>query len=230
MAVPISMPRYRAIESSEMISAPSLFASSTPTPVLPLAVGPVKNQQLAAGRSVVMINGGRAGTTAGRSAQVERRLSAVRFEHRLGRFSRYGGLSIGPDRPSIVTAARQVEKVDDRVDDSQRILEELMAVIASRRAAAPDDSYTARLLAGGVDTIGRKITEEAAEVVEAAAEPGKEGQEHLVREAADLVYHLLVMLAARERGLADVEAELARRFGISGLEEKASRGNMRGDA
>ncbi len=61
-------------------------------------------------------------------------------------------------------------------------------------------------------------------MIEAAGESGPAGQEHLVREAADLVYHLLVMLALRDVPLADVEAELARRFGISGLDEKESRG------
>jgi phosphoribosyl-ATP pyrophosphohydrolase len=78
-------------------------------------------------------------------------------------------------------------------------------------------------LSGGIPVIGGKVTEEAAEVVEAAGEPGDEGRQHLVREAADLIYHLLVLLAHRDAKLSDVEAELARRFGISGLEEKASR-------
>mgnify|MGYP000497042303 CR=1 FL=1 len=80
------------------------------------------------------------------------------------------------------------------------------------------------MFAGGVPKIGAKITEEAAEVVEAAGEPGSEGQAHLVREAADLLYHLMVLLAHREVRLDEVESELARRFGISGIDEKASRG------
>jgi phosphoribosyl-ATP pyrophosphohydrolase len=99
-----------------------------------------------------------------------------------------------------------------------------MATIEDRKAHPSDKSYTSKLLSGGVSAIGGKITEEAAEVVEAAGEPGVEGRLHLVREAADLVYHLLVMLAHRDTNLAGVEAELARRFGMSGLEEKASRG------
>ncbi|MEX0714182.1 MAG: phosphoribosyl-ATP diphosphatase [Pirellulales bacterium] len=102
-------------------------------------------------------------------------------------------------------------------------MERLMAAILDRKAHPSDRSYTNRLLEGGVDKIGEKIVEEAAEVVEAAAEPGSEGRAHLVREAADLVYHLLVMLAARDAELADVASELARRVGISGLDEKASR-------
>ncbi len=103
------------------------------------------------------------------------------------------------------------------------MLHELMRVIADRRNHPSDQSYTSQLFADGISRIGGKVTEEAAEVVEAAAEAGADGQQHLVAEAADLVYHLMVLLAARDRSIADVEAELARRFGISGLQEKASR-------
>lgn len=98
-----------------------------------------------------------------------------------------------------------------------------MTVVEDRKAHPTEKSYTQRLLSGGVTKIGEKINEEAAEVVEAAAEPGEEGRQHLVREAADLVYHLWVMLAHRDVRLGEVESELARRFGISGLDEKASR-------
>jgi phosphoribosyl-ATP pyrophosphohydrolase len=79
------------------------------------------------------------------------------------------------------------------------------------------------LLAGGVPKIGAKIVEEAAELVEAAGEPGQAGHDHFVREVGDLFYHLLVMLCHKKCTLHDVEAELARRFGVSGIEEKASR-------
>ncbi len=103
------------------------------------------------------------------------------------------------------------------------IITQLMTVIEDRKAAMPENSYTTRLFQGGVSKIGAKITEEAAEVVEAAAEPGEDGRQHLIREAGDLIYHLLVMLGHRDIKLNEVEAELARRFGISGLEEKASR-------
>lgn len=107
-------------------------------------------------------------------------------------------------------------------------MDKLEQTIYQRRARAEDSksnekSYTAQLLAGGIEKIGAKINEEAAEVVEAAGEPGKAGREHTIREAADLLYHLLVMLCSRDIRLADVEAELARREGVSGLEEKASR-------
>ena len=98
-----------------------------------------------------------------------------------------------------------------------------MAVIEDRRVNRPEKSYTTRLFEGGIDKIGQKIIEEAAEVVEAAGEPGDDGRAHTIREAADLVYHLFVLLGHREIALAEVEAELARRFGFSGLDEKASR-------
>jgi len=105
-----------------------------------------------------------------------------------------------------------------------RPLDELQRTIQLRKSAgASEKSYTARLLSSGVAAIGAKVTEESAEVVEAAAEPGEAGRTHLIAEAADLIYHLLVLLAARNVVLGDVEAELARRFGMSGIEEKASR-------
>ena len=105
-----------------------------------------------------------------------------------------------------------------------RPLDQLEQTITERKAAASTDkSYTAKLLAGGVAVIGAKVTEEAAEVAEAAAEPGEEGRQHTIREAGDVIYHLLVLLAARDVRFSEVESELARRFGMSGLEEKASR-------
>jgi phosphoribosyl-ATP pyrophosphohydrolase len=103
------------------------------------------------------------------------------------------------------------------------ILSRLMAIIEDRKANPPPKSYTTTLFAGGVAKIGEKITEEAAEVVGAANESGDEGRKHLIHEAADLVYHLFVMLGYRDIKLLEVEAELARRFGISGLDEKAAR-------
>jgi phosphoribosyl-ATP pyrophosphohydrolase len=98
-----------------------------------------------------------------------------------------------------------------------------MAIIEDRKAHPPPKSYTTSLFAGGVAKIGEKIQEEAAEVVEAAGEPGDDGRSHLIYEAADLVYHLFVLLGYRDIKLAEVEAELARRFGLSGLDEKAAR-------
>jgi phosphoribosyl-ATP pyrophosphohydrolase len=106
---------------------------------------------------------------------------------------------------------------------TESIFTRLMAVIEDRKANPPEKSYTTRLFAGGVPKIGEKVIEEAAEVVEAAGEPGEAGQDHTVREAADVIYHLFVLLAQRDIPLARVEDELARRFGVSGLDEKAAR-------
>lgn len=98
-----------------------------------------------------------------------------------------------------------------------------MGVIEQRKREPSEKSYTNRLLLGGLEKIGVKILEEAAEVVEAACEPGEAGRTHTIREAADVIYHLFVLLGYRNIPLAEVEQELAGRFGISGLEEKASR-------
>ena len=108
-------------------------------------------------------------------------------------------------------------------NQEQHVLAQLMSVIEDRKNNPPAKSYTTTLLAGGVPKIGEKVREEAEEVIEAAGEPGEEGRSHLIREAADLIYHLFVMLGHRDVKLVEVEAELARRFGISGLDEKASR-------
>lgn len=99
-------------------------------------------------------------------------------------------------------------------------LEALERVIASRKGGDADRSYTSRLLAGGVAKIGGKVTEEAGELVQAAAQ---ETDDRVVAEAADLLYHTLVLLAARDVPFTRVEDELARRFGVSGLDEKAAR-------
>ena len=104
------------------------------------------------------------------------------------------------------------------------VLAELMRVIQDRKAHPPARSYTTSLFQGGVPTIGAKLLEEAQEVIEAAeAATDDEGREHLAHEAADLIYHLLVMLGHCEVELSAVESTLAARFGVSGLDEKASR-------
>ena len=99
-------------------------------------------------------------------------------------------------------------------------LEELERVVAARKNDPSARSYTSRLLAGGVPAVSVKVTEEAGELVAAA---DHETDDRVVSEAADLVYHMLVLLAGRGVGLSQVEDELARRFGISGLDEKAAR-------
>jgi phosphoribosyl-ATP pyrophosphohydrolase len=105
------------------------------------------------------------------------------------------------------------------------ILHQLMAVIEDRKANPPPKSYTTSLFQGGVAKIGRKILEESQEVVEAADEPGEEGRAHTIYEAADVTYHLMVLLGHRGIHWREVESELARRFGISGIDEKAARTN-----
>jgi len=104
----------------------------------------------------------------------------------------------------------------------ETVLSELMAVIGDRKTDPPADSYTAKLFAGGVDAIGAKVCEEAAELVEAARRADRAPQD-VVHEAADLIYHLLVRRAHCGVELSQVEAELARRRGTSGLAEKRSR-------
>ena len=100
-------------------------------------------------------------------------------------------------------------------------LERLAATIATRKGADPDGSWTAKLLAKGPEKCAEKFGEEA---VEAIIEAVKGDRARLTAEAADVLYHLLVMLAAREVTLADVLAELERREGTSGIAEKAARG------
>lgn len=99
-------------------------------------------------------------------------------------------------------------------------LTRLDATIGARKAAAPDTSYTAQLLSKGVKKCAEKFGEEAVEAIIAAA---TQDPENLKAEAADVLYHLLVMLHASGLNLADVQAELARREGTSGIAEKAAR-------
>ena len=99
-------------------------------------------------------------------------------------------------------------------------LERLQATIMARRTADPESSWTARLLAQGPEKAAEKFGEEA---VEAIIEAVKGDRDRLTSEAADVLYHLLVMLAARDVTLEDVLAELERREGRSGIEEKAAR-------
>ena len=99
-------------------------------------------------------------------------------------------------------------------------LQRLEKTIAERRAASPDESYVAKLNAKGIEKIAQKLGEEATEAVIAALSGSRDD---LVGESADVLFHLLVLLGAKEIPLADVLAELDRRDGTSGLVEKASR-------
>jgi phosphoribosyl-ATP pyrophosphohydrolase len=100
-------------------------------------------------------------------------------------------------------------------------LENLAATIAARKGTDPETSWTAKLLAKGPEKCAAKFGEEA---VEAIIEAVKGDRTRLTAEAADVLYHLLVMLASRDVTLADVLAELDRREGTSGIAEKEARG------
>ena len=99
-------------------------------------------------------------------------------------------------------------------------LERLAATIAARKGADPESSWTAKLLAKGPEKCAEKFGEEA---IEAIIEAVKGDTAGLTLEAADVLFHLLVMLQSRGVALADVMAELERRQGTSGIAEKASR-------
>lgn len=100
------------------------------------------------------------------------------------------------------------------------VLEQLAEVIASRQNADPESSWTAKLLSKGPEKCAEKFGEEA---VEAIIEAVKGDRERLTAEAADVLYHLLVMLTARDVSLEEVLTELSRRQGLSGIAEKDAR-------
>ena len=100
-------------------------------------------------------------------------------------------------------------------------LSRLTATIAARRGADPETSWVAKLNARGVPVIARKLGEEAVETVIAALSGSRE---ELIGEAADTLFHLLVLLDAKGVSLEEVMAELDRREGTSGIAEKAARG------
>nr|WP_136161408.1 phosphoribosyl-ATP diphosphatase [Sphingomonas flavalba] len=99
-------------------------------------------------------------------------------------------------------------------------LSRLEATVRARRGADPASSYVAKLTAGGRRRMAQKLGEEAVETVIAATADDRDGT---VSEAADLLFHLIVLLADMDVSLADVLAELDRRDGMSGLAEKAAR-------
>ncbi len=101
------------------------------------------------------------------------------------------------------------------------IFDRLAQVIDARRDADPSESYVAKLFDKGLDTVLKKVGEEATETVIAAK---SQNRDQVIYETADLWFHTLVMLAASGVSHRDVLAELERRFGLSGIAEKASRG------
>jgi phosphoribosyl-ATP pyrophosphohydrolase len=101
------------------------------------------------------------------------------------------------------------------------LLDTLEQTIRDRRLGDPATSYVAKLTARGRAKIAQKLGEEATEAVIAAIQ---DDREEVVKESADLLFHLLVLLADMGLGLDDVRAELARREGVSGIAEKAARG------
>ena len=103
---------------------------------------------------------------------------------------------------------------------SHEAFDRLFRTISDRKEEPRNDSYTTSLFDEGVDTIGGKVLEEAAELVEALK---IKGPEEVIHETADLIYHTWVLLAAAGVSLEDVKGELARREGVGGLEEKAGR-------
>ena len=100
------------------------------------------------------------------------------------------------------------------------ILHQLEAILAARKDASPESSYVAKLHAKGLDTILKKIGEEATETVIAAKSGSREAT---IYETADLLFHVLVMLGHQGIALDDVLSELRRREGVSGIDEKNAR-------
>ena len=100
------------------------------------------------------------------------------------------------------------------------VLHRLAATVESRKGADPESSWTAKLFAKGPEKCAEKFGEEA---IEAVIEAVKGDRAKLASEAADVLFHLLVMCAARDVSLADIEAELTKREGMSGIAEKAAR-------
>lgn len=107
------------------------------------------------------------------------------------------------------------------------VLQRLSDVIQARRTANPERSYVARLFAKGQDAILKKIGEEATETVMAAKD---NNPERIIAETADLWFHCMILLAAHGLTADDVVAELARREGLSGLDEMAARKSRQRDA
>ncbi len=102
------------------------------------------------------------------------------------------------------------------------ILKKLEEILEERKSANENESYVASLYAKGLDEILKKVGEESAEVIIAAKD---NNNEKVIYEVADLWFHILVLLRQKDIKVDKIEQELSRRFGLSGLEEKASRNN-----
>lgn len=113
----------------------------------------------------------------------------------------------------------QESDISDRLD----IFDRLMEQIHLRAQSMPEGSYTTKLIRGGPAKMGAKILEEVLETTLAAGEAGNEGRSHLVYEACDVIYHLWVLLGSQGIQVSELRNELARREGVSGLEEKSRR-------
>jgi phosphoribosyl-ATP pyrophosphohydrolase/phosphoribosyl-AMP cyclohydrolase len=131
-----------------------------------------------------------------------------------------------PAGPTCHTGATSCFFVpDDGAEDdgpAPAILDRLESIIAARRASTAEKSYTKSLLDRGMPKILEKIAEEHGELAAEFANPGAPADK-IVHEAADLLFHVMVGLAARDIPLADIYTELGRRFGTSGHVEKAAR-------
>lgn len=101
-----------------------------------------------------------------------------------------------------------------------KVFDKLFDIITERKSSSPEESYVAKLMFKGTKKINSKIMEEAEEVCEAALE---EDKEHLVYEICDLLFHTFVLAGYKDIKLEEIEKELGRRFGMSGIAEKASR-------
>jgi len=143
-------------------------------------------------------------------------------------------LTVDPVGPACHTGQRSCfyrafltsgAKVDSPRHKKKSILKGLQAVLEERKTASKENSYVAGLYAGGAGAILAKVDEEAGEFIEAAR---NETDKETIHEAADLLFHTMVMLCHRGIKIEEVLDELSRRFGTSGIEEKRSRSEKRG--
>ena len=128
-----------------------------------------------------------------------------------------------PGTARLLDSAPESEGTDDMTsthDNPGTILDRLYEIIASRRDERPSGSYVVGLLDGGWAAIAAKVREEAEEVIDAARD---ESDQALTHEVADLLFHVWVLMASREVSPDSVYQELTRRFGVGGIDEKASR-------